>query len=182
MRFKSILLTSTTILIAIYVVSGFGNIYICVREFKWKWSITSRSPNRRSQGEGCTRAALRTFLQLSRTLMRFPSKPYERPSFFRGKREISFPGRRSLGSLMYSLWNLQVRRISNILRSRVEDRRGTIQRGDCCLLDESAPWSYRTHARRRSRYCAGITRALRTALLHPNGRNAQDGHNAGCSA
>lgn len=99
----------------------------------WKLSAISRSSNRRSQGEGCTLATLYSFLQLtiSRTSMRFPSKPYERPSFFSVEREISFPGKESPKSLTYSLWNSRVRGIFSASRSRriaAEDRRGTIPR------------------------------------------------------
>jgi len=134
---KFILLTSTTILIAIYVVSRFGDMYIYVREFKWKSNITSRSPNRRSQGEGCTRAALRTFLQLSRTSMRFPSKPYERPSFFRRKGN-QFSGKGKSGKP--HIFTVEFTGPRNFQYFTIaEERRETIQREDCCLLDESAP-------------------------------------------
>lgn len=147
-----------------------------------KLSAISRWPNRRSQSEGCTLATLRTFLQLtiSRTSMRFPSKPYERPSFFRRKgNRGKFSGEGRFEKL--HVFTVEFAGPRNFQRFAIaaiaaEDRRGTIPRRLLVLLDESAPWSHRTHARRRSRHCAGFTRAL---LLYPAGRNA---HDAGCPA
>lgn len=154
-----------------------------VQEFKWKCVTSSRSSNRRSQGEGCTPAALRTFPRLSRTSMRFPSKPYERPSFFRRKGN-QFSGQSEEASRVHcgiggSAEFPTLRDRGGSLRRIVGER----SRRDCCLLDESAPWSStaRTHIGEAGN-AQDLHEALCAALPHPAGRNAQDGHDAGYPA
>lgn len=108
---------------------GFGDMYTYENSSGNGVLLAGRQIGRRSQGEGCTPATLRTFLQLtiSRTSIGSPLKLYERYRAFSVERKISFPAKGSLRSLAHPLWNSR-----NFLRdgSRwiAEDRRGTIPR------------------------------------------------------
>lgn len=104
---------------------GFGDMYTYENSSGNGVLLADRQIGRRSQGEGCTPATLRTFLQLtiSRTSIRSPSERYS--SSFRRKGN-QFPGKGGLRSFTHPRRNPR-----NFLCDGSRRIVGERSRGDC---------------------------------------------------